>query len=156
MGNFFQISACSSPQCLPKCSVGYLCQHGQCTLDPNDGRSRAITCKDACKKLDTCHLGDPIKCTAQCQDITTIEGEKKDYLLRYYECFLAASCFDVREYLNASGKNFLWQCIGCREDSDCQGGYLCNAEQKKCRTSCMRPTDCKQGFRCDLGKCKKG
>ncbi len=154
----FFFSSCSQSVCLPQCSTGYLCKNGQCVLDSNGGREKAITCQGYCTKLLNCHATtDVATCTKHCEDPTTSDQERKQFLLRKFECFFSSTCREIQSYLRGTllGDD-LKKCVGCLTNEDCVGGYLCDTTKKQCHSTCQKSEHCKKGYRCFQFHCVEG
>lgn len=151
-------------ECLPGCGPGYLCKDGQCELDPNGGRAKAIRCPRYCAYLSECTNGQKNATTCEsteCNDLSTMSENERDFWVRFYECQLAATCEEIDDYLGAKGnylrEGYLWRCIGCLEDTHCPGGYRCDTTKRSCLLACKGQNDCRNdaGYQCKDGKCQK-
>ena len=149
---------CGSQKCLPDCPQGYVCVVGQCQIDPKKGKEGLSLCEDYCTRLIGCQEKSsfPTKskvniCIAQwCKK--NYPPERKKFYLRSQECYLAASCQDIQNYLQFQS-GFLRTCIGCSIDTDCPGGFRCDLMKKLCLNACQTSAECRTTYECQNNKC---
>ena len=134
--------------------AGAICVDGTCCDRACDGQCEACNVTD---HLGTCSpvAGDPRNGRAACTAASTLCGGTCNGLAGATCAYPSAVTLCAS---SCSGESFLGStCDGrgaCTADDPrlCAGNFVC-ADAITCKTSCVADPDCRQGYRCETGRC---